>query len=128
MSVNIKTTNMEITDAIRDYVDKRIGAIDKFVEPGQEYSIYIEIGKTTNHHKRGDHYKAEFDVSINGEKFFTDSEKNDLYKAIDDAKNEVVKKIKNSKKRKETLFKRGSVLIKKMIKGGVSRINPFNSK
>lgn len=127
MTTNIKGTNMELTEAISDYVNKKIDAINKFTKAGEEVIIYVEVGKTTNHHKQGDYYKAEFSVTINGEKFFTDSEKSDLYKAIDDAKDELVKKIKNSKDRKITLFKRGAVSVKKMVKG-ISNRNPFTSR
>jgi ribosome-associated translation inhibitor RaiA len=101
--------------------------ISKFVEFDQEINIYVEVGKTTNHHKQGNYYKAEFDVSVDGEKFFTISEKSDLYKAIDDSKDQIVKKIKNFKKRKNTLFKRGAMSVKKMIKG-ISKRNPVTSK
>ncbi|NVN96919.1 ribosome-associated translation inhibitor RaiA [Candidatus Nomurabacteria bacterium] len=127
MTTNIKATNMELTGAITDYVNKKIESLNKFIPFGEEAIIYIEVGKTTKHHKQGDYFKAEFDVSINGEKFFTDSEKSDLYKAIDDAKDEVIKKIKNSKKRKNTLYKRGATSVKKMMKG-ISKRNPFTSK
>jgi len=89
--------------------------------------VYVEVGKTTNHHKQGNYFKAEFDVTIDGEKFFTTSEKSDLYKSIDDAKDELVRKIKSNKNKKETLYKRGAISVKKMIKG-VSRRNPFTSK
>ena len=127
MTTNIKATNMELTGAITDYVNKKIEAINKFVSFGEEVIVYVEVGKTTRHHKQGDYFKAEFDVTINGEKFFTDSEKSDLYKAIDDAKDEVVKKIKNKKNKKETLYKRGATSVKKMMKG-ISQRNPFTSK
>jgi len=127
MATNIKATNMELTGAITDYVNKKIESINKFVSFGEEIIVYVEVGKTTKHHKQGDYFKAEFDVTINGEKFFTDSEKSDLYKAIDDAKDEVIKKIKNKKNKKETLYKRGATSIKKMMKG-ISARNPFTSK
>ena len=127
MATNIKATNMELTGAITDYVNKKIESINKFVSFGEEIIVYVEVGKTTKHHKQGDYFKAEFDVTINGEKFFTDSEKSDLYKAIDDDKDEVIKKIKNKKNKKETLYKRGATSIKKMMKG-ISARNPFTSK
>jgi len=127
MTTNIKATNMELTGAISDYVNKKIISINKLVDEYKEVNIYVEVAKTTNHHKQGDYFKAEFDVKIDGEKFFTVSEKSDLYKAIDDAKDQVVKRIKNNKKRKTTLFKRGAISVKKMIKG-VSKRNPFTSK
>lgn len=127
MTTNIKATNMELTTAVTDYVNKKIESINKFVSSDEELNVYVEVGKTTNHHKQGDHFKAEFDVIINGEKFFALSEKSDLYKALDDAKDEVISRIKNNKKRKNTLFKRGAISVKKMIKG-VSKRNPFTSK
>lgn len=118
---------MELTLAISDYVNKKIESINKFVGLHEELIAYVEVGKTTNHHKQGDHFEAEFTVTIDGEKFFAGSEKSDLFKAIDDAKDELISRIKNSKNKKTTLFKRGALSIKKMVKGISSR-NPFTSK
>jgi len=126
MNINIKATNMELTSSINDYVNKRLSSILKFVKD-KEMIAYVEVGKTTNHHKQGDVFKAEFNIEISGIKFYTFSEKEDLYKAIDDAKEELLRQIKNNKERKQTLFKRGSTSIKKMLKGMTDR-NPFNSK
>lgn len=126
MSTNIKATNMELTSAITDYVNKKVESINRFVSFGEEVIVYVEVGKTTKHHKQGDYYKAEFGVTINGQKFFTDSEKSDLYRAIDDAKDELLKKIKNNKDKKSTLFKRGATSVKKMMKE-ISHRNPFTS-
>ena len=127
MTINIKATNMELTLPISDYVNKKIESISKFVGMYEEMIAYVEVGKTTNHHKQGDHFKAEFTVTIDGEKFFSLSEKSDLYKAIDDAKDDLKSRINNSKNRKTTLFKRGAMSVKKMIKG-ISERNPFTSK
>lgn len=118
---------MDLTDALTNYVSKKLEAVDKLVSEYKEVSVYVEIGKTTNHHKQGNYFKAEFDISIDGEKFFTVSEKSDLHKAIDDAKDQLINRIKNNKKRKNTLFKRGAASVKKMVKGISSR-NPFTSK
>lgn len=126
MKINIKATNIELTPAINDYVNKKLMGLEKFTKD-KELIIYAEVGKTTNHHKSGDIYKAEFNIEISGVKFYTVSEKEDLYKAIDDAKEEMVYQIKNNKKRKQTLFKRGSMSVKKMLKG-ISDRNPFTSK
>ena len=126
MNINIKATNMELTGAISDYVNKRLSGIEKFTKDG-EMIAYIEVGKTTNHHKQGDVFRAEFNIEISGIKFYTFSEKEDIYEAIDDAKKEIVRQINNNKEKKQTLFKRGSSSIKKMLKE-VSIHNPFNSK
>jgi ribosomal subunit interface protein len=127
MNTNIKATNMELTGAISDYIKKRLTGIEKFVKVGERVIAYIEVGKTTNHHKQGDVFMAEFNIEIGGTKFYTVSEKEDLYVAIDEAKGEIVRQITNNKDRKQTLYKRGAKSIKKMLKG-ISDRNPFTSK
>lgn len=126
MNINIKATNMDLTSAISDYVNKRLASIEKFSKDGN-ITGSVEVGKTTNHHKQGDVYKAEFNIDMNGEHFFADSEQSDLYAAIDDAKEEISRTISNNKDRKQTLFKRGASSVKKMVKG-ISKRNPFTSK
>ncbi|HLP86672.1 MAG TPA: ribosome-associated translation inhibitor RaiA [Candidatus Paceibacterota bacterium] len=126
MNINIKATNMELTNPINDYVNKRLSAIKKFVKDG-EMGAYVEIGKTTNHHKQGEIFKAEFNIEIAGNKFYTISEQEDLYTAIDDAKEEIIRQITSTKDRKQTLYKRGATSVKKMLKG-ISKRNPFTSK
>ena len=118
---------MELTDAISDYVNKRLLSIEKFVKNEEKVTAYVEVGKTTNHHKQGDVFVAEFNIEIDGTKFYTISERDDLYSAIDDAKEEIVRQITKSKDRKQTLFKRGAKSVKKMLKG-ISDRNPFTSK
>jgi putative sigma-54 modulation protein len=126
MNTNIKATNIDLTSAINDYVIKRLSSFKKFVKEG-EIIAYIEVGKTTNHHKQGDIFRAEFNIEISGNKFYSFSEKEDLYSAIDEAKEEIFRQITNNKDKRQTLFKRGAKSVKKMLKG-ISDRNPFTSK
>ena len=126
MTINIKTTNMDLTPAIEDYVNKKLASLEKFKGDG-EASIYVEVGKTTNHHKQGELFKAEINLGLNGKNFFTDSEKDDLYKAIDESEEDLIRQITYKKDKDQTLFKRGAMSVKKMLKG-VSKRNPFTSK
>jgi ribosomal subunit interface protein len=124
--INIKATNMELTSAISDYVNKRLSSIEKFIGD-KEVTGQVEVGKTNNHHKQGDVFKAEFDLYIAGDKFFASAETGDLYQAIDEAKEDIVQKITSNKDKKQTLYKRGAASVKKMLKG-ISKRNPFTSK
>lgn len=124
--INIKATNIKLTNSINRYVHSKISLIEKFAK-NSEISGYIEVGKMTNHHKSGEVFKAEINIFFNGDHFFAVSKKDDLYKAIDDAKENIVRVITQKKDRKQTLFKRGAMSVKKMLKG-VSRRNIFTSK
>ena len=128
MSTNIKATNIELTDAIKDYVNKNLLGLDRFItDPKENLIIQAEVGKTTRHHKSGDYFRAEFNVDISGKKFYVSAKKDNLYGAIDEAKEALFRKIDYSKNKERTLLRRGAKSIKKMIRG-LSHRNPETSK
>jgi putative sigma-54 modulation protein len=126
MNTNIKATNMELTSAIKDYVNKKVESLEKFLG-ATDSEVYVEVGKTTQHHKNGEYYKAEFSLASGDIKLFAMAEESDLYAAIDSVREEIVRSIKEVKNRKQTLFTRGARSVKKMLKGLSSR-NPNTSK
>jgi len=126
MNINIKATNMELTEAINAYVNKRVMSLGKFSKDG-EMIVFVEVGKINNHHKKGEVFRSEFNIELSGRKFFAEAETEDLYKAIDETKEEIARQLINTKDKDKTLFKRGSNSIKKMLKGLTKR-NPFTSK
>ncbi len=125
--VNIKAINIYLSNSITKYINKRLNIIIKKFGNKKPTKCSVEIEKTTNHHKKGDVYKAEINITLDGVHFLTVSEKDDLYKAIDDARGQIVRRITQKKGRKQTLFKRGASSVKKMLKG-ISKRNPFTSK
>ena len=122
---------MELTEAIKDYVSKRVTNLEKLLanlekEKG-EARVNFEVVKTTNHHKTGEIFQADCMISIDGKKFYGKSDHEDLYSAIDEVKEKLFNEIQKNKDRRQTLFKRGAMSIKKMLKG-LSKRNPFTSK
>ncbi len=86
---NIQSTNVELTDAIRAYVTEKVEGLARFTKKFDPCDAAIEIGKTSTHHNKGDIYFAEITVSIPGDTVRTHVEKDDLYAAIDEAKDDV---------------------------------------
>lgn len=116
MSINIKSTLIELTPALQDYTEKRLRTITKYTEG--DCLIEVEIGKTTNHHRNGEVYRAEVNVMTPlGKQYRAVSEKMDLYEAIDDIRSEIIREIKSGKSKNQTLFRRGSQKLKSLIKG-----------
>lgn len=117
MNISIKSTNIELTPALKDYTEKRILSINKF--SNEEVSAVVEIGKTTNHHKNGeDLFRAEVNVTTSlGKQLRAVSEKSDLYEAIDDVREQMVRKLKSLKGKSDALWKKGARKIKAMIRG-----------
>jgi ribosomal subunit interface protein len=116
MNIVIKSTNLELTPALRDYTEKRLRSIVKYT--GGDATITVEIGKTTAHHKQGEVFLAEVHVLTPlGKQHHAASEKGDLYEAIDDVRNEIVRELASAKGKRETLFRRGAQKVKWMMRG-----------
>lgn len=120
MKIKITTTNIELTNAIESYVEEKIRSVEKFAIPheNEEIIVNVEIGKTTNHHQSGDVFVAEANLRVRGKHFRATSEKSDLYAAIDDMRNELVRELSSHKEKTRTLVRKGAGLIKDMLRFG----------
>lgn len=117
MNISIKTTNIELTPALRDYTEKRISGLNKF--SNEEITAAVEIGKTSNHHKNSeDLYRAEVNINTSlGKQFRAVSEKSDLYEAIDDVREQMSRELSSAKGKKDALWKKGARKIKSIMRG-----------
>lgn len=117
MNIKIRAKNFEITPAIDEYVTKKISTLEKFLGSGKEILCEVEIGRTTKHHKSGDIFRAEVNiVEPGGVQIFAQAEEVDLYTAIDIVRDESEREIVSRKQKKNTLYRRGGVAIKNLIK------------
>ncbi len=118
MNKNIKATNMELTPAISDYIDKKFDSFDRFVDTSTGgVRSDIEVGKTTRHHKQGDVFRAEVNLHVSGQNFYAVSEREDLYAAIDEVKDEIIRQVTEHKDKSMTLMRKGALRVKNIIKG-----------
>ena len=131
MQIKFQSKNIELTDAIEDYVLRRVTNLEKLLSDIEkqkgEARVKFEVAKTTNHHKTGEIFHADCTIDIAGNKFYGSSDHLDLYSAIDEVKERLFNDISKNKDRRQTLFKRGATSVKKMLKG-ISKRNPFTSK
>ena len=83
MKINLQGKNIELTQAIEDYVYKRVTNLEKLLssmeEGGGEAMVSFEVGKNTNHHKSGVVFHCDCLINVNGDKFYSSSNKEDLY-------------------------------------------------
>ncbi|MFA6603476.1 MAG: ribosome-associated translation inhibitor RaiA [Patescibacteria group bacterium] len=94
MQVDIKATGMELTDALRAFVQEKIDMLDaKTVRFGDVVRAEVEVGRTTAHHKNGEVYRAEIHVRLPGKVVYVESSDEDLYVAINQARKEAEREI-----------------------------------
>ena len=118
MRISIKATNIELTDSLREYVNARLESVKKLTTVADE-SLHaaVEIGKTTQHHKQGDVFRAEVNFHIAHQMIRAVAVKDDLYAAIDEMKDELARELATYKDKERTLFNRGAANLKDIIRG-----------
>ncbi len=118
MNVNVKATNIKLTDSINEYLEKRVKAFDKLIDSNDTSAMCdVEVGKTSDKHKSGELFRAEFNIHIAGRDFRAVSEKESLFDAIDDAKIQMLKELRRNKEKKQKSIRAGGAKIKDIMRG-----------
>jgi len=128
MNINIKATGIELTPSIREYAEKKVASLDKYINKDADTNVQIEVGKTTKHHKGGDVFRAEIKVMGAGLDLYAFTEKEDLYAAIDLAKDEVIRELQHSRGKNLKMFRRQQQAIKDALRGLPNRFKYFRKK
>lgn len=95
MQIVLSGKGIELTDAIKDYVDKKISGLDKF-HPNIIRAI-VEVGIENHHHLKGEIFVAECKLEIPGKDLFASKNEKTLYKAIDKVRDYLEIELKKSK-------------------------------
>lgn len=82
MQIQITGKNMQLSEAIKDYVTEKMSALNKFYN---EKIIRAEVvlGLNSDHHNKGDKFFAECKLDVPGKNLFAIKEEDSLYKAVD---------------------------------------------
>ena len=117
MNIKIHSKNFDITPAIKDYINKKISSLEKFLEIKEGAICEVEIGRTTQHHKSGDIFRAEVNMlEIGNKQVYAVAEEVDLYTAIDIVRDEAERTIVSRKSKRFTMIRRGGAVIKNILK------------
>lgn len=96
MKMNISGKNMDLTEPIKEYVEKKIGGLKKFFD--QIIQADVTVGLTTTSQNKGKIYVAECKLSVPGNDLYASKvEEKDLYKAIDKIKDYLESELKKHK-------------------------------
>ncbi len=100
MKIKIIGKELKVTEALNDYVEKKLDRIEKYFEDA-EADVTLRTEKNAQ--------IAEIYVTANGEKFRAVTEDKDLYASIDKDIDILEGQIRKSKTRKEKMIREGSI-------------------
>lgn len=117
MIVKIRQKNLEITPALRVYIEsKLLKPLTRLLGnvTAQELPILdLEFGRRTKHHRKGKVYHAEANLSLAGKMIRAVVDDEDMRSAIDILEEELERGILSYKSRVLALYKRGARRAKK---------------
>ncbi len=113
LNISFKATRFDITPAIRAYAEEKVRMIERLLDVNAtEARVEIELEQTTRHHQSGDIFRAEINLYTAQLNLRTEAQKEDLYAAIDVAKDELVEELRRSKDKKTSFARRGGRMFK----------------
>lgn len=117
MIINLKSSGVELTEETRDYLNRRLEGVKKFLPERKSVALLdVELNRVTKHHT-GNVFLAEINIRVGGRVFHAVSERPNLYEAIDHMKDEVTRELGSFKDKKLSLLKRGGQKIKNLLRG-----------
>ncbi|MBU1176863.1 MAG: ribosome-associated translation inhibitor RaiA [Patescibacteria group bacterium] len=110
MKINIKSTNIDISPSINQYIEEKIGGLDKFLKSFDPELIEanVEVGKIKQGQRQGEIFKAEVNLNIGGHLIRAEETEDSLMAAIDLVKDDMSREIRRYKDKKNTKFIRGA--------------------
>jgi ribosomal subunit interface protein len=111
MKINIKTTNIGLDEALKVWTETRMVELEKFLGgfgPGdfpekglrEKVEVWVEIGRTTRHHLKGDVFRAEAQMHLPKKSLRAEAIHEDLRMAINLVKEELESEIRKYRGRR----------------------------
>ena len=119
MQYNIKGTDLDISDEIRTYVEKKLSASEKFIQNTPAHTD-VELQYISNQESKK--YRAEFTVALGGDVHRVEAHGDTLHEAVDIATGELARDLSQIKKKRQHIFRRSAMRVKEYIRGFRSKI------
>lgn len=102
MTITISTKNITLDEPLRIFIEEKIGGLDHLIG-NSDGQARVEIGKPSEHHRSGNIFSAEVNLSIGGKLLRATCSHEDLRNAITDVKDELQSQIKKFKEKRTDL-------------------------
>jgi putative sigma-54 modulation protein len=102
MRINIKASNLELTSALKTYVEEKMNMLEKYMgNIVKAINFDFEIEKSVGGQNKGEIFRAEANLQVPGNMLRVEKTERDMYKAIDKVKDHMELVIKKHKEKIE---------------------------
>lgn len=93
MNYTIKATKIKLTPEIKEYIDKKMGMLDKYLGKVVPISCHVEVGLLVGGQKNGDIYRVEAILELPHVMLVIEKHSEELTKSIDKVKDQLIRAI-----------------------------------
>jgi len=110
MKINMKGVRLDLTPSIKVYIEEKIGGLAKYIkrfDTSGQPEVWVEITRTTRHHKKGLVYRAEANLRLPRQILRADHEDFDIHVAVDRLRDKLKMEIEKYKTSQDPKKNRG---------------------
>ncbi len=121
MKINIKFTEIEPTEELKDYAKSKLESFEKMLGSTNPEAVvcYVEFRHST-HHKSGKVCTAEVTLEVDGKVYRSVKIEAKFEKAIDKVKDDIIQALRVDKEKNKDLERKGASEIKNMMQADPS--------
>ncbi|MDD5710663.1 MAG: ribosome-associated translation inhibitor RaiA [Candidatus Colwellbacteria bacterium] len=103
MNIDIKSSGLELTEALKQYINTRMNSLERQLHRYDPAGLRIEfeVARTTKHHLHGDVFYAEANLELPGKMLRATHEASDIRVAVDKIKDILQREIERHKEQQE---------------------------
>lgn len=116
MKIITKSHEVEVTDAISNYLQDKFDSIARHVGDKENIEADVEFGKTSEHHKNGNIFRIKTNLKLGSKKIHVECIGSDVYAVIDQTKEKLLDEIAHHSDKDRSLIRRSARRFKQFFK------------
>lgn len=97
MNIQIKTENLKLTKEIKEYAEKKVRALMKYLGSIPIMEAIVKLALVSKHHQKGDIYECKIQLKLPKKTLIVMKVEEDIFKAIDKVKDHLERSIEKYK-------------------------------
>ena len=116
-NIQYKATNTELDITLQGLMEHKLESIEKYLGDQDAVICEVEFEKETAH-QSGKHFRVEVNLEVSGKLYRVEATELSFEEAIDEVRDQLDKQLRRDTKKHTTLVRRGSQMIKSMMRKG----------
>ncbi len=117
MNIDFKAPTIDLNDEIRTYVEEKIAMLYKLLHGVAEENMRAEVELQRDQHQQsGNVFRADITIHAGAERTHAVGHGETLHAAIDEAKDDLSRRLLRGKSKRTDMIRKGGARIKRMLR------------